>query len=59
LSATTTEFGLRYVRLAGPEMRSYLATRVELDSTSIAVVIIDELYRFLFVVGRGIEWVRR
>ena len=53
-----TAIEARFIQLAGPAMRSYLATRVELSSEDIAVAIIDEADRFFFVVARGIAFTR-
>jgi len=53
-----TEIEVRFIRLASPEMRSYLATRVALSTSDIAVAIIDENDRFFFVVASGIAFTR-
>jgi hypothetical protein len=58
-SQVRTAIEARFIQLAGPAMRSYLATRVELSSEDIAVAIIDEADRFFFVVARGIAFTRR
>jgi hypothetical protein len=49
---------VRFIRLAGPEMRSYLATRVVVSARDIAVAIIDEADRFFFVVARRVAFTR-
>jgi hypothetical protein len=53
-----TAIEARFIQLAGPAMRSYLATRMALSSEDIAVAIIDEADRFFFVVARGIAFTR-
>jgi len=52
----STEIEVRYIRVAGPAMRSYLATRMKLSSKDIAIVLIDEVDRFFFVVACGIKF---
>lgn len=54
----STEIEPRNMQLAGPEMRRYLATRVDLGAHDIAVAIIDTADRFFFVVARGVTFTR-
>jgi hypothetical protein len=48
----------RYIRIAGPAVRSYLATRAALTARDVVVAIVDEADRFYFIVARGVAFTR-